>query len=79
MTKINLGDEVKDTFSKFRGIVTSVHLYLYGCTRMTVTTTDKEPKSMTFDLPQLKLIKKGKVQGGDKTIGGPNKYMDEGR
>ncbi len=79
MEKINLGDEVKDSLSKFKGIVTAIHLYLHGCARMTVTTMAKEPKSMSFDLPQLILIKRKKAKKGNTILGGPSKYVDEGK
>lgn len=77
--KIYVGDEVKDKLSKFKGIVTAVHIYLNGCHRMTVTTTGKEPKSMSFDEPQLKVLKKRTIEIGSRTTGGPAKYMDTGR
>ena len=79
MTKINLGDEVKDSLSKFQGIVVAVHNYLHGCTRMSVTTRDKEPKTMAFDMPQLVLVVKERAKAGNRKVGGPAKYMDEGR
>ena len=77
--KIKVGDEVKDKLSKFKGIVTAVHIYLNGCHRMSVTTTGKEPKTMSFDEPQLKVLKTRVVKEGNRKIGGPAKYMDEGR
>lgn len=79
MVKIELGDLVKDELSKFKGIVNAIHIYLHGCVRMTVVTTDKEPKSMTFDLPQLILVKKKQAKKGNVKIGGTNKFIDEGR
>ncbi len=49
---------------------------------MTITTNGKEPKSYTFDEPQLILVKKCKSPTrviSRKKVGGPAKYMDEGR
>lgn len=79
MKRIDLGDEVKDSLSKFKGIVTAVHVYLHGCVRMTVTTTNKEPKDRTFDEPQLEVVKKKRASKGSNFFGGPAKYVDEGR
>lgn len=82
MEKINLGDEVKDNITGFKGIVVSAHHYLHGCRRLSV-----QPKlikgdlkeSHTFDEPQLILLKKAKVKKGNTRIGGPDKFMDTGR
>ncbi len=80
MKRIDLGDEVKDSLSKFKGIVTAIHIYLQGCVRMSVTTTDKEPKTMGFDEPQLVVVKKKRTEKGSKSwFGGPDKYVDEGK
>jgi len=82
---INLGDEVEDIVSGFKGIVVSKHLYLQGCSRISVQqVVDKDgklPDSHTFDEPQLKCIAAGKVkkQANFYDPGGPEKYMDEGR
>ena len=79
--KIDLGDEVRDSISGFKGIVTGVHVYLYGCTGFTVC-EKKTAKELNFDEPALILLKKKKTH---KTImekikepytGGPDKHID---
>lgn len=61
--KIELGDEVEDLITGFRGVAIAHHHYLHGCDRFTVQPkklgSDKKPVGLeTFDVPQLKLIKK---------------------
>lgn len=83
MARINLGDEVKDGVSRFRGIAVGRYEYLNGCTRIGVQPRvgkdGKHPESCTFDEPQLTLIKAGVVRVGPKDTGGPAPYSDEGR
>ena len=78
-----LGDLVKDKVSGFKGIAVSRHSYLNGCDRISVQPsidkTGKHPESVTFDEPQLIVLKKSKCSGGSKEPGGPEKYSDEGR
>ena len=77
---IKLGDKVKDTVSGFTGVAVAEHLYLHGCTRITVQpSTDKDgklPDTQTFDRPQLEVIKKAAVKEGSHIDGGPDKYQD---
>lgn len=65
---IQLGNEVKDKISGFRGIAISRCEYLYGCVRVGV-----QPKAIKkdasspndaiyFDEPQLELVGKGIVE-----------------
>ena len=66
MSTINLGDEVKDKVTGFKGIAVAVTTWLNGCVRVTITPEglDKEGKvktSESFDEEQLTLIKAGKV------------------
>lgn len=84
MVKVTLGDTVKDTVSDFEGVAVSKHLYLNGCTRITVqpkyNKKDKKlPESETFDEPQLKILKQKVVPQGSKETGGPEKYSDRER
>jgi len=77
---VNLGDEVKDTISGFKGIAISRHSYLQGCDRISIQPTiDKDgklPEQQSFDEPQLEVIKKAKpIIGRDKIKGGPERYM----
>ena len=79
---INLGDEVKDKVSGFKGIATARHSYLDGCDRITIQPPiDKEKKHQdchTFDEPQLTVVKKAKVkrQATLSNPGGPEKFSD---
>jgi hypothetical protein len=58
---IELGDEVQDTITGFKGIAIARHTYLQGCDRISVQPkVNKEGKnqdSVAFDEPQLKVIK----------------------
>jgi len=78
---IELGDEVKDTVTGFKGTVVALHHYLFGCTRVSVQPlAEKDFKeAVAFDLPSLVLVKKKKVAKGDNTTGGPAKYSDTRR
>jgi len=83
MFKLNLGDEVQDVITKFKGIIRARGDYLTGCNRYGVqsqklkvgdTTT---PDWCWFDEEQLKLLKEKKVIFDDLTMvkrkkGGPN-------
>lgn len=65
-SKIQLGDTVQDLITGFRGVAVAHHRYLHGCDRFSVQPeklgSDKKPiDPQTFDLPQLRLIRKGKV------------------
>lgn len=83
ITTPQLGDKVEDTVSGFKGVVVSKHLYLQGCSRLTlqpkVDKDGKLPDCATFDTPQIKIIKAKAAERGDTRIGGPEKYSDEGR
>lgn len=60
--RIGLGDKVRDEVSGLEGIAVSVHVYLKGCTRVTVQppVSEKEPgklpDSITFDEAQLEIL-----------------------
>ena len=73
--KICLGDEVKDTVTGFKGIVTGISTFLHGCRRIAVQPKiDKEgkiPEPNWIDEPQLKVVKKKKVSEGKRDTGGP--------
>lgn len=76
---ISLGDKVKDKVSGFSGIATCRHEYLNGCDRFTVQPPvgkdGKLPDEMTFDEPQLKVLKSAVVEMGSKLTGGPERSM----
>ena len=59
--KFSFGDEVQDTLTKLKGIITSVSIYITGCnvynlTRV-MTKTGELPEIQAFDEDRLKLIK----------------------
>lgn len=76
----NFGDEVKDTFTEFKGIVTAIAFWDTGCVRIGVQAKalhDGIPVDETFaPQGQLKLVKAAKVAKVKKTeekTGGPMK------
>lgn len=72
---VNLGDKVKDLVTGFTGIAVGKTTWLYGCHRISVQPlVDKEGKmvdALTFDEPQLEVIKPRKKEKVDRTKGGP--------
>jgi hypothetical protein len=76
---IDLGSEVEDSISGFKGISVAKHLYINGCTRITVQPkVDKDgklPETQTFDEPQLIETSDKRITGKNNT-GGPEKYSD---
>lgn len=72
-TKINLGDEVVDTISGFKGVAIGRTEWLHGCTRINVQPKVKKDGTMiegaSFDEPQLKVTKKKKVKRETETGG----------
>lgn len=69
MTKIEVGDKVKDVVSGFTGIVTAKTRFLTGCDRITIEALSKDskaPESHACDITAVELIKKGvvKIQKG---------------
>ena len=82
--KIQLGDEVKDPITGFKGIAVIRHNYLQGCDRISVigkATTDKpEPPELSFDEPQLVVTKERKFVGnGDTEKGGPARHVPKAK
>lgn len=81
---IELGQEVKDMISGFKGIAVARHHYLQGCDRISVQPkADKDGKldeSTTFDEPQLIVIGKKKITtNGSRRNGGPMPYRPKPR
>lgn len=73
--RIELGDEAKDSITGFSGIVIGDTTWLHGCRRLTVqpkTLKDGKPLDpLSFDEPQLVLVKKKAVAPGSRETGGP--------
>ena len=71
----NLGDEVVDIVSGFKGIIFGKTDFLNGCTRVGVQPKvgkdGKLPESQWFDEPQCRVIKKSSVNRGPQNTGGP--------
>lgn len=59
MSRIELGDTVKETILGYQGVVTSVTDYLYGCRRCCMEFKGKDGKiqELTFDEPRLEVVK----------------------
>lgn len=79
MTKIELGDTVKDKVTGFKGIAIGHTTWLFGCSRITVqpqgvTKEGRTFDTQSFDEPQLELVKKAKTKDtpANHTTGGPN-------
>lgn len=79
-TVVNLGDQVTDPVTGFKGTAVAVTTWMYGCRRITIQPkgVDKEGKvfpDMAFDEPQLTVTKRAnvpvKVQKLRQVTGGP--------
>lgn len=76
---VNLGDEVQDKITGFKGIATSRHQYLQGCDRIGVQgkigKDGKLPETYTFDEPLLIVIKSKVAKKEKGKNGGPALYI----
>ena len=72
--KIQLGDRVRDTLTGFAGIAVAETQWLHGCRRITIQpeklNDGKVVEAMTFDEPQIVVVKEG-VASGKRDTGGP--------
>lgn len=60
--QVQLGTEVRDTLTGFKGIAVSRTEYLYGCVRIGVQPKgkpDQAPEPKYFDEPSLEVVGKG--------------------
>lgn len=75
--RVELGDEVRDTISGFRGVCTGLFNYINGCVRAMIeprTLHDGKPiDAQTFDVSQVDVVKKSVVPSfaGAQGPGGP--------
>ena len=77
--RINLGDMVRDVYTKFSGIVGARIEFLHGCSRILIEPTklDKDGKvqeSQYFDEQRVKLVKRMEIKDETKkkvARGGP--------
>jgi len=79
---VELGDEVQDLITGFKGIAVCRHTYLTGCARISVQpklVKGETPDDRSFDEPQLKVLvpKKVTIPGVKRNIGGVEKNMPQ--
>jgi hypothetical protein len=72
MSKIELGDRVKDPITGFSGIAVAITTWLHGCDRIVIQpeTLDKDGKvrdNQSFDAPQVVKIKAAVIKGTPQT------------
>lgn len=84
MTKINLGDEVRDTITGFKGVAIARTEWITGCDRYTVSPkVDKDGKmgeNQSFDGPTLVVTKAKKpIKVKTEKKGGPRETPSQGR
>jgi hypothetical protein len=74
---IELGDEVKDRVTGFKGIATGRAVFLYGCTRISVTPKVKNGKAESewFDEAGIERIGPGVNKPRRRPPGGPQHVM----
>lgn len=72
--RVNLGDEVQDIVTGFKGIAIARTEWLYGCARITIQPPvgkdGKVSDNCTFDEPAIKVLKSGKVKPASNNTGG---------
>lgn len=73
---IELGDEVQDTITGFKGVAIGVTKWLTGCNRWIVQPKGVDPagkiyETQSFDEPLLKVLKKKKSKEVNRSKGGP--------
>lgn len=75
MSRIDLGDEVKDNVTGFKGIAIGRTIWLQGCDRVGVQPkigkSNEFKKTEWFDEPQLTVIKRKKYIPKKTNTGGP--------
>ena len=79
---VELGDEVQDLVTGFKGVAVCRHIYLMGCDRISVQpkmVKGVTPDDRSFDEPQLKVLsaKKVVIPGIKTNVGGVEKNMPQ--
>jgi hypothetical protein len=79
MAKIQLGDEVRDKVTGFKGIAVGVTKWLTGCDRYVVQPrgVNKDGKiyeNQSFDEGTLEVVKTKAIKEGKHDTGGPSVY-----
>lgn len=73
MERVNVGDKVKDKVTGIVGIVISRTEYLYGCARVAVQQSPKEPHERPVDCigldePQCEILERGTVKSMEQEL-----------
>lgn len=72
----DLGDEVKDKVTGFKGVVTSKTFFLNGCIQVGIsaplTKDGKMGESWNIDESQIEVTVTKKVKVKEKSVGGPS-------
>lgn len=72
---VNLGDEVKDFITGFKGITIGISTYLHGCRHVMVQPEGlkdgKAQDAVWIEEPRLVVTRKGKHAKPEKETGGP--------
>jgi hypothetical protein len=72
---VQLGDEVKDTVTGFKGTAVAITEWLHGCRRVLIQpVVDKDGKhvdSYQVDEPQVQVLTPKAVERGSNDTGGP--------
>jgi len=68
---VELGDEVQDLVTGYKGIAVGITQWLYGCKRVSVQGRVPKaggvaPDNINIDEPQCKILKKAKVKISDE-------------
>ena len=74
MAEIKMGDQVKHTFTDFKGVVTGICTYISGCVQIQVTARklhDDKIVETWIDTNQLALVKAKKKAARRLGTGGP--------
>lgn len=80
MAKIEFGKEYRDTQTGIKGVATSIHVYQYGCERITLEAinNDGDINEYTFDAPRLERVEDKKPVETLPRPGGPRDEPDRG-
>ncbi len=77
MKRVNLGDEVKDKITGFRGVVIGITRWLNGCSRVgiqprkVIKDKGKIAEAEWTDENQLDIVKRGALKPIDSVVSGP--------
>lgn len=74
-TAIQLGEKYRDPVTGFEGTATGLHLYQYGCLRVSLEGQDKDgaPAEYAFDEQRLVEVRTDRQVQSSATAGGPRR------